>query len=551
VAVITQSGAMCGSINRAINELGLSVSYLISCGNQIGCTIGDFIDYFADQPALRVILCYIEGVPDSPRFLEAARRARENGKHVVAVKIGSSEEARKSAMAHTGSLAGRTEIFDAFAAAAGIIRVDSVEDGIEAVEFLARKNLPRGRNVAVMTNSGALRNLTIEAADRAGVRLAKVSAETRAALRDILKQPNIDSPLDTIRTIPSDQYLACLNVLVDAPENDIVLVAEDLPSEQGVERRIANLRALAEAAQRTEGKDKSIVMFNPLLGGMSDYGRRVRAQMPHVPVMREIEKTMRVIALLTEAGTRKLHRGPFVARPSDNEVARSWRARLAALPGRTALNEVESKALLRAYGIPTAPERIVQNAADAERFAGETGFPVVLKAVSAAVPHKSDAGLVVLDVNDAAGVREAVALLTDRCKALGAPLEGILVAKQIRNGIETVLGVSRDPEMGPALMFGLGGVWVELFKDVSFAPANLDRDQALAMVKATRAGRLLEGFRGGKKRDCDALGQALVNLGRLAQDLGDVIEAVDINPFIVCDQGQGGFAVDGLVVTRP
>jgi acetyltransferase len=194
-------------------------------------------------------------------------------------------------------------------------------------------------------------------------------------------------------------------------------------------------------------------------------------------------------------------------------------------------------------------ERMVGTAAEAEAAAQDIGFPVVLKGVSAALLHKSDAGLVILDIADAVGVRQAVATLIARTNALKAPLDGILVAQQVSGGIETVLGLKRDVEMGPVVMFGLGGIYVELFNDVSFAPASLDHERARAMVRETRAGRLLAGFRGGKPGDEEALCRALVSLGRLARDLGDVIEAVDINPFVVCERG--ALALDGLVVLRP
>src|SRR5215470_15958779 len=179
VAIAAQSGAICASLNRSINELGLKVSYFASCGGQIGLRISDFINYYAVQPELRVVLCYIEGIPDAVHFLAAARRARQNGKTVVAVKIGASETSRTFALAHTGALAGSAEAFDAYAAAAGIVRLASIEDAIEAVEFLARCPLPRGRNFTAVTNSGALRNLIAEAADRTGATLAALSEATR------------------------------------------------------------------------------------------------------------------------------------------------------------------------------------------------------------------------------------------------------------------------------------------------------------------------------------------------------------------------------------
>jgi succinyl-CoA synthetase beta subunit len=292
-------------------------------------------------------------------------------------------------------------------------------------------------------------------------------------------------------------------------------------------------------------------MFNPLLTGITEYGRGIRDQLPNVPMLRETERTLRVVAALADAAVRPVQAGPFYAPPAETETARHWRKRAAGLDGPTALNEVESKSLLRGYGIPLPPERMVMTAAEAEQAAREIGYPVVLKGIAAALPHKSDAGLVILSLSNAAAVREAAATLSARAAALAARLDGILVAKQISGGTETVLGVQRDVEMGPVVMFGLGGIWVELFKDVSFAPATLDRQQALTMVRKTRAGRLLEGFRGSKPGDYDDLCEALVNLGRLVCDLGDVIESVDINPFLVCEQGRGAFALDGLVVLRP
>ncbi len=549
IGVVVQSGAMCASINRAINDLGLKVAYLASCGSQIGCKVSDFIDYFADDAALRVVLCYIEAIPDAGHFLEAARRARANGKVVVVVKIGGSETARAAALAHTGSLAGNAAAFDAVAASAGIVRFDSFEDAVEAVEFLARLPLPRGRNIAVMSNSGALRSLATEAAERTGAPLASLSERTQAALCAILDQTDATNPLDTKRTIPTKQYAACLNTLVDAPEVDTVLIAEELPLDDSVARRVSNLRAVAGIARRATTIGKSVAAFSPLLVSATEYGRSVRAELPDVPFLRETERTLRVVDALARAAARPIHAGPFVSPPADTEVARRWRNRARTLDRPTALNEVDSKALLQEFGIPLPLERLVATAEDAVTAAQAIGFPVVLKAVSAALPHKSDAGLVCLNLHDADAVRQAAAGIAACASARAVRLDGMLVAQHIDDGTEVVIGVQHDVEVGPVVMFGLGGVLVELFKDVSFAPATLDRARAYELVRATRAGRLLEGFRGHKPGDIDALCTALVNLGRLARELGDAIEAIDINPLLV--RAQGVVALDGLVVLRP
>ncbi len=551
IAVVSQSGAMSMSINRAINALGHKVALLVSCGNQIGCKASDVIDYCADQPDLRVILCYIESIPDPHRFLDAARRARHNGKAVVAVKIGGSEAARASALAHTGALAGSSAVFEVFASAAGIVRCNSLEDAVEAVEFLARSPLPRGDRIALMSISGALRSLMTEAADRSGARLARFSSATRKALADVLGGADVDNPVDTRRTLPSEQYAACLEILTRAPEVDLLLVAEEFPLVEGVERRIANLQVLGDLALRARDRGKPIAIFTPLTLGLSDNGRRVRDGMPHVPVLRETEKALRVVQAIGRAAARPPHAGPFFASPARSELARRWRRRAAGFKRPTPLNEVESKELLHAYGIALPVERYVQTAAEAGSAAWDIGFPVVLKAVCDAVPHKIDAGLVILDVRDVDAARHGAAKLAARCEAHGVRFNGILVAQQMSGGIETALGIARDSEMGPVVMFGMGGTWIELLKDVSFAPPFLDHAQAAAMVEATRVGCLLEGYRGSGPFDGAALGDALVNIGRLATDLGDIIEAIDINPFLVSRQNEGAFALDALVVLRP
>jgi acyl-CoA synthetase (NDP forming) len=550
VAIAVQSGAMATVINRAINDLGLKTGYLASCGSQLGCRISDFIDYFATVPELRVILCYIEGVPDAVHFLEAARRAHANGKTIVAVKVGASETSRAAALAHTGSLAGSAEAFDAVAGSAGVIRFNSFEDAIEAVEFLARLPLPRGHRMAVMSNSGALRSLITEAAERNGATLATLSDATAASIGAILEQPKVANPLDTIRTIPERQYRACLDTLVDAPEVDIVLAAEDLPIDNSVDRRLGNLLSTEDISRRAEGLGKTVAVFTPLLASPTDYGRSVRERIPRVPMLRGTERALRIVSALARAGARPIHAGAsFVSPPADTEFVQRWRARAATLDHPTALNEVDSKALLAEFGIPLPPERLVRTAEEAATAAKAIGFPVVLKAVSAALPHKSDAGLVCLNLANADAVWHAGATVAARASSIRVNLDGMLVAKQISGGTEVVLGVQRDVEMGPVVMFGMGGVLVELFKDVGFGPATLDREQARAMVRATRAGAMLEGFRGRKPGDIDALCDALVNLGRLARDMGDVIESVDVNPLLVREQGV--VALDALVVLRP
>jgi acetate---CoA ligase (ADP-forming) len=547
VAVVTQSGMLCATFSRALNDRGLRVAYLISCGNQTGLTFSDYIAFLADDPELRVILCYIESVPDAQRFLAAARKARDNGKSVVVVKIGGSEAGRAAALAHTGALAGRIEVFDTFARDAGVIRVDSLDEMIEAAELLGRSPAPRGSRIAVMTNSGALKSIATEATSAYGIEVAKLASDTETKLRGVLgEDADIGNPLDTKRTLPTEKYMGCVETLCAAPEIDLLLLAEELPRESGIARKVANFTALESWIARA---GKPVAMFSPITFRETDYMIELRDQLAHVPLMRDVGKTFRAIAALTRASADARNTAASEERRECPPIVADYRRRAATLTGPTALSEVESKVLFRAYGIPLPPEELVSSGDDAASAAARIGFPVVLKAVSAAVPHKSDAGLVLLGLTTTGEVHAAAERLKRRCEEIGAPCEGVLVAKQMRGGVEAVLGIHRDPEMGPVVMVGMGGVWLELFKDVAFAPPGLSPERALEAIAATRMSRVLGGYRGSRPSDVTALADALTSLGRMALDLGDIIEAVDVNPLLVMEKGV--CALDGLVVLKP
>ena len=544
VAVLTQSGMLVQTVSRGVESAGLPLSYLISCGNQIGLTFADYIDALAEDPELRVIACYMEAAPDSPRFFAAARKARARGKTVVVVKIGGSQEARRAALAHTGSLAGSHAAFDVYAQESGVVRVDTLEDMIEAVAYLARAARPKGPRIAAMTNSGALKSLLTEGAETTGAQFASLSPATHARLHAALADAEPSMPFDTKRTLSTQQYLGCVQALHDDPGVDVVLLAEELPRAAGIERKLSNFLALD--AWVGEGAAKPVAFFSPLTLRETDYMRETRARLPATPWLRDLTKALRTVTRLAEPPFEPLpvHETPAMRA----DLVARWRARAAACEAPTALNEAESKALLRAYGVPMATEDTARDADGAALAASRIGYPVVMKAVSAAVPHKSDAGLVLLNLADESAVRAAADVIAERCAALGAPLEGLLVARQMTGGVEMVMGAHRDPEMGPVLMVGMGGVWLEVLADVAFGPPGLDMARARDMIARTKASRLLAGYRGAPAGDIGALAQALTALGALVADLGDVIESIDVNPILV--RPDGAFALDGLVVLK-
>ncbi len=550
VAAITQSGMLVQTVGRGLNDAGLPLAYLLSAGNQTGLTIADYISHLADDADLRVIVCYIEAVRDAPAFLAASRKAKANGKTVVVTKIGGSEESRAAALAHTGSLAGSLEVFDAFAEDAGIVRVDSLEDIVQAAEYLSRAPRPKGNRIALMTNSGALRSLTSEAGSQFGISYPSFSAQTQALLKESHAEAEVSNPYDFKRTLPSELYVKLIDAVHRDPNCDLVLLTEELPRQAGIERKVSNFRAIENWLAAGNAASKPLAVFSPISLSENDYMRGLREELPHIPWLHDISKSLRTIGKLADR-SRKLPSLSDSVAPSRMSLVASWRGFASKLEQPVALDEVQSKAILAAYGVCMPREIVAASAQEAAAAASEIGYPIVVKGISADIAHKSDAGLVRLNLSDADEVAAAAGDIIEICAKRGAKLEGILVAQQVKGGLEMVAGIHRDAEMGPVVMAGLGGIWLELFKDVAFAPPWLDKDAALTAISITRSARLLAGYRGAPVADADALADIMVALGALAREFGDILESVDINPVLVRAKGQGALALDGLIVLRP
>lgn len=543
VAVVTQSGAMCLMINRTLADRGIEAGHLISCGNQTGINTADYIRYFAADAATKVILSYLELVVDRDGYLDACSKARDAGKPVITVKAGASEAGRAAAMAHTGSLVGSIQAFDAVTAATGVIRFDAIEDAIEAVEYFTHLAAPKGGGVFVMTNSGALKALVADATSRLGIALPAPETATVDKLREILgDRPGLENPLDSMGTLTVDRYVGCLEALAGDANFDMLLIGEEFPQNEGIQRKVDNLTAIETWAA---GADMPVVLFTPLVEGASDYARQFRNTLSHLPILHETDKTLRVIKAITE----------FATRPAVTPVKSGPITPIAALDdakGAKALDEVASRGVLEAYGIACVEARLTFDAASAVAAADAIGYPVVAKAVSAQIAHKTEAGAVMTGLMDADAVRNAYDAIPNNvlAHAPDAALAGILVARQMSGGLELALGIHHDAEMGPVVMFGAGGVLVELIGDVAVGPPLMDETEARAMIARTRVGKLLAGDRSGAAHDLQAVVAAVTALGRLAHDHGDRIESIDVNPFYVMPVGQGAVALDALVVLR-
>jgi acyl-CoA synthetase (NDP forming) len=551
IALVGQSGGMMIFLNAALEERGMNAEYLITSGNEAGLGIPDYIAFFSDQPELKVIIVYIEAIADIEKFKAACRMARAAGKAIVAVKLGQSESGRNAAMAHTASLAGSIEAFDAVAADVGIVRADTLDDAVEISELLVHTGAPGGRRLGAITLSGAFRGLLYDAAERNGLQFPKLADATLEKLNAILGVGSlVSNPIDGGFGVLSsdDNYKASIAALQADPNIDMILIQENLPREPGsdrAERYIHTVEAIVAG-----GAPKPIAIITPVSHSQSDYSRALRAQVPRVSFLLEVNKSLRAIASVARRDELEHLAGSAAKSASmPAESAAAARVRMLAKNGAVALDEVESKALIRAYGIATPTEVAVQSPDDAVKAARQIGYPVVLKAVAAKLLHKSDAGAVALHLADDEAVRAAYERIADNVRSAGIEaLDAMLVCQQIGGGLELVLGLNRDPEMGLVVMAGSGGVLLELTKDVAFAAPPITRDKARAMIERTHAARLMRGYRSSPVLDTDAVIDALLALGRIAEDLADVVQSIDINPYVVLPRG--GFALDALIVPR-
>ena len=546
VAIAGQSGAIVMAIRQTLEDRGVGVGYMVTTGNETGLETPDLMAYFAADPSIRVIVVYLEGVRNTKVFREACKAARAAGKPVIALKLGASEGGRAAAMAHTGALAGSIETFDAISTREGVIRVRGLDELIETTECFVHAELPKSNRLAAVSLSGGKRGLLIDAFYSAGLNFAPLSPNATAQLAKMLGPGSIvGNPLDAgfAAVVDPSVYMNSIKIMIDDPDTDIVIIDAELPKAPH-ELRERNLRIVNEMAGAAS---KPVVYISAMSIGFTEFTKALRKSLPNIAVMQGLDRAVGAIKSLIEyASLRK--EVPDIVSSSKASARAMLEKTLKAANGAAALDEVGSKKLLKAYGIPVSKEEIAQTAAEAVKIAKKIGFPVVAKVVSADILHKSDIGGVVLNLNSAAEVKKAFIDITARVKKIRSKpkLEGILIAQQVKADLELVVGASLDAEMGPVVLFGTGGVDIELMKDVALAGAPLDEAEAKQLIAKTKAGVKMKGYRGKPALHEASAVKALVGLSNLMADAGNRIASIDVNPFLI--NSKVGVAVDGLIV---
>jgi acyl-CoA synthetase (NDP forming) len=532
ISVVSQSGGILGSLLSRAADRGIGFAKLVSTGNEADLDSNDFIEHLLEDEETDVIAVYMEGLRRPEAFQHAARRAAELGKPIVVYKVGRSESGARAATSHTGALAGADRVYDAMFRQYGVIRAESFTDLLDIPAALATGRRMAGDRVAILTSTGGAGTLLADNCGLAGIGVPAPDGPTTQRLATLLNEDPAAigrNPVDvTLAGLRPDLFRAAIDALLESPAYDAVVVVIG-SSALATPDIVAG--AIVECQARSE---------KPILAYVS----------PHAPHLVRLLNGQGIPAFATPESCatvlRALHRSPLPPMP---DAVPPDAALLAGLPAGN-LNEAESKALFAHFGMPVARERVAADADGAEAAARALGGEVVLKILARAIAHKSDIGGVRVGLV-ADQVAEACATMLDRLRAAGAPSpEGFLVQERIRGGVEMILGFHRDPQLGPVILLGSGGVAAELFQDTTLRLLPIARGDAAAMVDELKAARLLRGYRGAAPADIPALVDAVMAFATMAGAAGERLLEAEINPLFVLPEGQGVRAADGLVVLR-
>ncbi len=535
VSIASQSGAVGVQIQILLRDRGLGLSKWVTTGNQGDIDIAECISYLAQDPETRTIVTYLEGVPDGGRLIEALDAARKAGKPVIALKVGRSEAGARAASSHTASLAGSDEVFDAVLRQFDVHRARNLPELVDAAAAVDPGRYPTGPEIGVVTTSGGVGVMTADDASALGLVLPPTPESAQADLRAVVATSSPGNPIDTAAAGMTDMntLLHFIEVgLRDCGFPSVVLFLAHLGLAPGrFEFLLPRLIALRE---QYPDPIVAIVILAP-----EEY--RDALMTAGYLVYDDSSQAVRGIAALV---------GLHAAR--DRSRDRSIAAPQPAAPPPEAGGEAEAKRELSLAGVPVAPERLAVSADEAVAHAEALGLPVVLKTAAAGIAHKTEMGGVLLDLQTAEAVAEGYATLVERAGAV-VPADDaarVSVAPMVRGGVETILGVQRDSTFGPVVMFGIGGIFTEIYRDVAFRAAPIGIAEAHEMIREIKGFALLDGARGHARADLDALADALVRLAAYAAAHQGVIDSIDVNPFIVLPEGQGAVAVDALIVTN-
>ncbi len=535
VGVASQSGAVGTYIMALAAEAGIGFSHFIATGNEADIDVTDCIEWMASDPQTKVIVAYMEGCKSGARLKRALEAARLARKPVIAIKPGKTDEGLAAVRSHTGSMAGSKQIFDAVLKAYGAWSADTIEEAVDLARACSAGRLPAGPETMIITPSGGVGIMMADACIEAGLSLPDLGDEAAAEIRALLPLASTGNPVDTTAQVSNDFRLYGQVIDIVATRSDVPILMIFM-AHMGKTPAITELLKpmLREIAGRYPDRTMAIVTR-----AADDFKREMAAAGFIV-----FEDPNRAVA----AVGRLLHFSRSFDRPSF--AVHSPTAMDASELTKAAADPEAGAALLSGLGIAGLPQSVAATADEAAAAAGAFGYPVVLKIASPDIQHKTEVGGVALGIRDEAALRDAFAamMVSVAAKAPKARILGATVSPMLVGGIETIIGTQNDADLGPVVMFGLGGTMAEALRDVVFAPAPVSHSQALEMISSIRAAELLDGWRGAPAADKEAIARAIVAVSAFADANADIVESLEVNPYVAMPRG--GVALDMLLQLR-
>jgi acyl-CoA synthetase (NDP forming) len=537
LAIVSQSGALAGQLEQFAFQQRIALTHIVSTGNEADVTVADVIEYLVAQPEPRAIALFLETVRDPGRFIAAASAARAKGKPITVLKVGSSEAAAQAAQAHTGSLVGNDAVFSAVCKRFGISRVHSLEELIVTADLFSHLQGIEGGGLALAAMSGGLCEIAIDQSEQLGLPLASLASQTKTKLRKIL--PPLATPANPLDVtgaamLEPELLVESIATLAKDPAVGVVAFVFDIPLQE--DKRGAARNFIKHVSSGFATTDKPCLLLSHAFSSMSKEGRALANEYNIVYCGGGVHLTLAALATMFRR--------------------RNTREPLSTIPGpraATARRPDSERAVLdhlAAHGVTVIPGSIAKSAAEAAAAASRVGGPVVLKIASADIQHKTEVGGVVLNVvgDDAVtAAHDALIARVSQAKP-DAKIDGVIVSPMRKHGVELFVGTLLDPQWGPVIAVGIGGIWVEVLKDTSLRLLPVSEADALEMLGELRGSALLNGFRGAPAVDRAAVARAIAHIGNAALALGPDLVALEVNPLLASPQGIE--ALDGLTVWK-
>ncbi|MCO5162072.1 MAG: acetate--CoA ligase family protein [Mesorhizobium sp.] len=537
IGIVSQSGAYGSHLMYLARLRGLGMSYMITTGNECDIDVSEALRWMVEQPDINVVMAYAEGVRDRDTFIQALEIARERRKAIVFMKVGRSAVGAHAVSSHTAALAGSDAIFDAVFRQYGVWRASTTAEQIDIAAACSRGVYPKNNSLGIFTMSGGFGIQMADDAEAAGLDVKPMPEKAQEELKAMLPYASPRNPVDATAQAVTDLPLMTNFISAMLEKGDFGFFAGIFGSGPASPTFSGKLRqALEVAAASSRDTIMALTMTAP--------DEIVRAYEKEAFIVAQdgsaLMKTLGAMVHFKESFERAGRAPATIPLPEPVDL------------GTEPLSELAAKQIFGAAGVPFTADRLVVPGGDIRAAADAVGYPQVLKIVSADIAHKTEIGGVIVGVKDAEEAEQAFATILSRAqeKRPDARVDGVMVAPMISGGVETIVGVVSDPVFGPVVMFGLGGVFVEVLKDVTFRVAPFDVDEAHRMIREIRGFAMLEGVRGAPPSDVDALAEMLAALSRFAAANAAGIDSIDLNPVRVMERGKGVMALDALVVPR-